>query len=302
MNDFNREAIFAATILLLKCLLIYTTLRLLDSSVTIASPLSLKGSPLQLQSLEPTTEAIAQRNFPIMTSESSDFVQGPAVNEFSARLHVDLDGTCRIYYCCMDHRDTSDRDLRKMAEVRNIEFHFQLQPDDLNDRSVDLYLPSMSQFTGVCPIWLFTDGGDTAPKPTCNIITAFHGTGKVPDDYQVMLHQLLCLTKHLTLSGYEEVSVKVVAGTFGIGGKRRLPSDLAMTEVRRLFEQNMGTAEVVGEGEVSRLQFRPRAFRIACLEKQNGERSAWAAYINDPKKRERQQKANVGSRNLFKWF
>ena len=222
------------------------------------------------------------------------------LNEQSRLLRADQDGTCRIYYCCPDHLDTSDYYPRNKAEVRNLEFHFHLQPDSLDDRTVYPYLPSMAKFQRECPIWSFTDAEDKTPKPTCNIITAFHGTGKVPDDYHEMLNQLLCLMEHLTTSGYEEVSVKVVAGTFGMGGKRRLPSDLAMAELRRRFEHYMGTAEVMGEGEASRLEFRPRPFRIACLEKRNAARSVWAAYINDPKKKERQPKAKGGLRKSVK--
>lgn len=275
---------FVVTLDNLNCLLKNTTPRLLDPSTTIAPPLSLKGSSLQFQTLELKAKSIFRRNFPIMTSESSHFVPSQAVNEQSTLLSVDQDGTCRIYYCCPNHLDTSDYYPRNKAEVRNLEFHFHLQPDNLHDRTPYPSLPSMAQFQRECPIWSFTDAGDKTPKPTCNIILAFHGTGKVPDDYHEMLNQLLCLMDHLTTSGYEEVSVKVLAGTFGLGGKRLLPSDLAMAELRRRCENYMGTAEVIGDGEATRLEFRPRPFRIACLEKRNAARSAWAAYISDPKK------------------
>ena len=174
---------------------------------------------------------------------------------------VDSDGTCKIYHGCPDRANSSFPIPSNMAEVRNVEFHFHMQPDNVHNRTADPFDPSMAQFKRECPAWYFVDAADTAPKPTFNIIIAYHGIGEPTRDYNVWLDILLGLMKVLTLSGYEEVTVQVVSGSeFWNGAKRDLPSESSMAALRRRFENFMGKATMIGAGEERCMVFHPRGF------------------------------------------
>ena len=175
---------------------------------------------------------------------------------------VDSDGTCKVYYGAPDRADSHFSRPSNIAEVRNVEFHFHMQPDNVHDRTSYPFDPSVAQFKRECPVWYFVgDAADKTPKPTFNIIIAQHGIGELTHDYNVWLDILLGLMKSLNHSGFEEVTVKVVAGSeIWNGAKRDLPSESSMAALRRRFENYMGRATVMGAGEECCMVFHPCGF------------------------------------------
>ena len=175
---------------------------------------------------------------------------------------VDSNGTCKIYHGCPDRANSSFSRPSDMAEVRNVELHYHMQPDNVHNRTMYPFDPSMAQFERECPVWYFVDdAANETPKPAFNIIIAYHGIGEPTCDYNVWLDNLLGLMKAFTRSGLEEVTVKVEAGSeFWNGAKRALPSDSSMAALRRHFENSMGRATMIGAGEETCMVFRPCGF------------------------------------------
>lgn len=178
----------------------------------------------------------------------------------SSSTYVDPDGTCRIYYGALSELSPEDifNRFNKITEIRNVEFYYHLQPDNIPDRSAYPVLPSMFDFKRTCPIWHFVDAANEGPKPTCNIIITIHGTGELPHDYDAMLNPLLCLMKSLTIAGFEHVAVKVVPAIQYDGTKCPVPSEMSMKLLRHGLEELMGLAKVTFDGDECRMKFHPR--------------------------------------------
>ena len=178
--------------------------------------------------------------------------------------YVDPDGTCRIYYGAHDLPESSFNDIFKLfgktTDIRNIELHYHVQPDNIHERFMYPSLPSMKDFRKSCPIWHFVDAAanDKSPKPTCNIIITYHGKGELPFDYDAMLNPLLGLMGSLTLNGFENVAVKVVPGTLYDGSKCPLPLEMSMRMLRYQLEKLMGVAKMTYAGDACRMKFCPR--------------------------------------------
>ena len=93
--------------------------------------------------------------------------------------------------------------------------------------------------------------------------------------------------------------MRIVAGTFGLGGKRRLPSESPMAEIRRRFEKYTGTAEVIGVGEETRMEFHPRCLAKSWMEQRHAAKITRAVPIYASPTP--QPKAKRGLRDLVKW-
>ena len=218
----------------------------------------------------------------------------------SCTTHVDPDGTCRIYYGSLDLVEviSSFRMFGKTTEIRNVEFYYHMQPDNPSNRCAYPWLPDMARFRRTCPIWHFVDAPKNTRKPSCKIIITYHGEGELPYDYDAMLNILLELMESLTLSGFENVAVKIVPGCGGDGRKCRLPSEMSMALLRHHLENYMGIAKVVYAGEESRLEFRPRRLAQAWSKQPRGGEATRVALRTSL--RRHQRRAKRGLRNLLK--
>ena len=215
---------------------------------------------------------------------------------------VDPDGTCRIYYGPPDfpvYIFKNDFSIfGRTTEIRNVEFHYHLQPDDFNKRFEYTWLPSLSQFKQSCPVWHFVDAETKGLKPRCSITVTYHGTGELPYDYDTMLNSLLSLMESLTLRGYENVRVKVVPGISGYDSTCPPPSEMSMKLLRHSFENFMGVAKMKYAADGCRMEFCPR--RLAKMwSKQPGGGEATRARSKAVLRRH-QRRAKRGLRNLLK--
>ena len=122
-----------------------------------------------------------------------------------------------------------------------------------------LYLLLMRDFRRSCSIWHFVDGIDNeSTKPTININITYHGEGELPYDYNTMLNPLLGLIISLTMSGFENVVVKIVPGMRGDDSQCDLPSMVEMRVLRHHFENIMGLAKMTYAEDECRMKFCPR--------------------------------------------
>lgn len=192
----------------------------------------------------------------------TDLVRYEMYSPIISYTYVDPDGTCRIYYGSPELPEFNFKDnfvvFGKMTEIRNVVLYYDLQPDNMGQRTAYPSLPTMSDFRRACSMWHFVDAANKGPKPTCNIIITYHGKGELPYDYNTMLNPLLSLMESLTLTGFMNVAVKIVPGMLGDGSKCPPPSKMSMNLLKHNFENFMGVANMYFAGDECRMSFRPR--------------------------------------------
>ena len=225
-------------------------------------------------------------------------LSGPITSDTS----VDPEGTCRTQYGNPDIPKYNFRDdfsvFGKTTEIRNVEFHYHLYPDELSKRFVYISLPSLNQFKQSCPIWHFVDASNNGLKPVWNITVIYHGTGELPYDYDTMLNSLLSLMEAVTLRGYENVQVKVVRGITGYDSKCPPPLDMSMKLLRHSFENFMGVAKMKYVGDGCRMQFCPRRLAKMWAKQPGGGEDTRAR--SRAVLRRHQRRAKRGLRNVLK--
>lgn len=175
------------------------------------------------------------------------------------RKPIDQDGICNIYYRDLENMDSDFPNPTNIAETRQLNFFFHMQPDNPKDRTAYPHPhPSLNEFKRECPIWHFVDAADEGEKPTCTITIAHHGIGELPDDYDEMLYLLLELMWDIHRSGFEYVIIKVLRRTSRYFTEGRLPSYESVAALRSLFEDRLGTATLIDNREEYRMEFYPQ--------------------------------------------
>ena len=232
----------------------------------------------------------------------TDLVRYETYSPITSSTYVDPDGTCRIYYGPPDLPESTFKDnfilFGKMTEIRTVDLHYHLHPDNMRERSMYPSLPSMSDFRRACPIWHFVDAAKEGPKPTCNIILTYHGNGELPYDYNTMLDPLTSLMEALTLTGFMNVAVKIVPGMLGDGSKCPLPSKMSIKLLKHNLENFMGVANMYFAGEECRMSFRPRRLAESWLRQPRGGEATRAR--SRAVVLRHQRRAKRGLRNLVK--
>ena len=194
----------------------------------------------------------------------TDFARYTNYGAVPSLTYVDPNGTCRIHYAPAALNDNfgfydNFSLFGKMTDIRNIEFYYHMQPDNVDDRcAYPFTLPSVTDFRESCPIWHFVDAANESPKPTFTIIITCWGKGEPPYDYDAMLNLLLCLMESLTLNGFQNVTVKIVPETRSDGSKFPLPSEMSMKLLRHHLENFMGVAKMTYASDECRMKFCPR--------------------------------------------
>ncbi len=181
---------------------------------------------------------------------------------------TDADGTSRFYYGVLDRPDSYFPCPRyeTMAAIRNVDLHFHMRQgrqgccmaETFDPRSDNTELPSMFEFRCECPIWHFVGPG--GPKPALTIFVERFGEGGLGIDYEVMLNMLLGVMQTLPGAGFENVVVRVAKVPIGELVAPVRATEFEMRVLRCRFEDQMGEATVVDEGDVCRMEFCPRDF------------------------------------------
>ena len=203
------------------------------------------------------------------------------------------DGTCRIYYKSLDRAPTTYSDLPKpdaMANVRTVEFHFNMQPDTIANRTrgaLKGFHSTVASFMRECPIWhfanptwYFANANDMNPKPAVNIIVEHHGLGDIAYHYETMLKELVCLMAGLSFCRFENVSVELRPKYHPGDSRPCFPSDASVDKLKSVFEKVLGTATVVGHGDECRMEFRPQNLDIATFWSGNQSHMIFLAVID----------------------
>lgn len=216
-----------------------------------------------------------------MLFEPTDLGRYRIFSSITSHTYVDPDGTCRIYYGAPDLPKSNIKDnfhlFGNKTDIRTVELHYHMQPDNTEQRTMYPRLPSLRDFRRSCPIWHFVDGSDNeSPKPTINIIITYHGRGELPYDYNTMLNPLLSLMASLTINGFESVVVKIVPGVRGDDSQCDLPSVMSMKVLRQYLENTMGVAKMSYADEECRMKFCPRNLAEWWSWQGQGRESIWA--------------------------
>ena len=179
---------------------------------------------------------------------------------------TDADGTSRIYYGPFDRPISyfpRPSDVT-MAAIRNVELHFHLREKlrpcmaaILGPRHAIIGDPSMQWFQYDCPIWHFVGPRDGSPRPALTIFVERYGESALGVEYEDMLNLLLGLMQRLPEAGYENVVVRVALVPDN-GVVRATEEEMRVLRCR--FEDQMGEATTVVEGDAWRMEFCPRSF------------------------------------------
>ena len=102
----------------------------------------------------------------------------------------------------------------------------------------------------------------------------------------------------LTLSGFENVTVKIVPGLLYDGNKCPLPSEMGMKLLRHQIENSMGVAEVSYAGEECRMELCPSHLAEMWSKQPRGGEAARAR--SRAVRMRHQRRAKRGLRNLLK--
>ena len=116
-----------------------------------------------------------------------------------------------------------------ITDICKVDFHYHLHPDNFRERAMDTWFPSLrwTLLRDRVLFGIFVDVVSEGLKPRCDIIVTFHGGGELSCDYDTMLNSLFGLMEAITLSGFENLVVKIVPGVRGGGTKCPLPSEIS---------------------------------------------------------------------------